>query len=289
MLILVTLIAAAGWVFTKLALAEFEPYTFLSLRFLCAALIISSLCWPALRLLSSKQVMQAAATGSMLGLSMLVWILAIKATPSIGEGSFIISLTVVCVPLINWLLFKQTPPRTLIIALIPALFGLGLLSLNFDQLDSGNFISQENMLFLISTIGFALHIIFTGKYAQSIPTMPLTSIQLLCVGSFAAIAGLLTETWSSTISSTAWGWLILSILIATSLRFSLQTKVLEHVNANNAAILMLLEPIWTTVLGAYFLNEQMNVQRLLGCGLILAGLLIYRAPLLRSLWLNLAK
>lgn len=289
LLILVTLIASAGWLFTKLALMDFTPYLFLSIRFLLASAVLFLLCKSDLFRLSREQTKRAFATGCLLGISMLSWILAVASAESIGQGAFIISLTIVFVPPINYLLFKELIPHTLIVALIPATIGLAMLSINFDGSSTANLVSKSNMLFLLSTLGFAVHIVLTGKYAKSIATMPLTTIQLFCVGVIAAVAGLLTESIPAEIPASAWGWLLLSALIATSLRFSLQTKVLEKVSINNAAILMLLEPIWTTVLGAYFLGERMTLQQLSGCGLILFALLVYRGPVLAQLWKSLVR
>ena len=84
------MIAATGWVFTKNALMEFPPYIFLSLRFGLAAIILLSLSGPQLFKLERKQFIQAFSTGILLGLTLLVWVLAIKATKSIGEGHLLL-------------------------------------------------------------------------------------------------------------------------------------------------------------------------------------------------------
>ena len=77
--------------------------------------------------------------------------------------------------------------------------------------------------------------------------------------------------------------LLCSAFIATSLRFALQTKALAKLDANNAAMVFILEPVWTAILGAWFLSERMTNYQLLGCVLIFCAILVYRLPLLLKL------
>ncbi len=281
MLVLVTLIAAAGWVFTKSALAEFSPYIFLALRFSLAALVIVALSWSTLMVLNRRQICKGFGTGVLLACALLLWILAVDQTDNIGEGAFIVSLAVVFVPLISRLLFGTKITYYLLCALVPAVLGLALLALNGGESEGLSFEFKEaHGFFLLSTLGFALHVILTGRYAQGIPYMALTALQLVAIGLVATVAALLTESWPSELSSTAWVWLLCSAFIATSLRFALQTKALAKLDANNAAMVFILEPVWTAILGAWFLSERMSANQLLGCVLIFAAILFYRTPLL---------
>jgi len=279
LLVAVTLIAATGWVFTKNALTEFPPYIFLSLRFGLAAIVLASLCGPQLIQLDRGQVKRSFGTGILLGLTLLIWVLAIKETESIGEGSFIVSLTVVFVPLISRLFFGEKLSTSLIIALLPAVAGLALLSLRFDETGhiSWSF-ESTHYLFLISTIGFAFHVLFTTRYSQAIPALPLATIQLFAIAVVATVAAVLCEEWPDSVSEVSWMWLLCSALFATSLRFALQTKSMVHLNPNHAVMIFMLEPVWTSILGASFLNESMATEQLVGCSLIFCALLIYRMP-----------
>lgn len=267
--------------FTKNALIEFPPYIFLSLRFGLAALVLVSLCGTQLFQLERSQFIRAFGTGVLLGLTLLIWVLAIQATESIGEGAFIVSLTVVLVPLISRIFFGEKLTLSLVVALLPAVMGLALLSLRIDE--QGQILWSFNMthlLFLISTIGFAFHVIYTTRYAQSIPVLSLTSIQLIAITLVATIAALLSETWPPKISQESWLWLVCSALIATSLRFALQTKSMVYLSPSHAVMIFMLEPVWTSFLGAWFLDESMENKQIAGCMLIFCALIIYRAPTL---------
>jgi drug/metabolite transporter (DMT)-like permease len=285
--VLVTAIAASGWIFTKLALAAFAPSAFIALRFLLATLVLASLCLPALRRLERHQVLRALATGSLLGGTLLVWVQGIDATDNVGAGAFIVSLTVIVIPLMNRLLFGVHMTRYHVLALLPAIMGLALLSLD---LESGRGLTLKadpaNLLFALSTFGFALHFILTARHAISIPVMPLTTLQVFAVACMAALTSGFGEQPSLPALSLSlpWLWLLLSAVVATSLRYALQNRALGRVNTNSAAVLLLLEPVWALFLGALFLGESMRPHQLAGCLLVFSALLICRGAWLKRAW-----
>ena len=94
------------------------------------------------------------------------------------------------------------------------------------------------------------------------------------------MASSLLETWPSAISGNVIGWLLASILIATSLRFSLQTYGQGLAPVSHAALIMVLEPVWTTLAASFWFEESMAAAQMTGCGLIFSALLISRWRLL---------
>jgi len=104
----------------------------------------------------------------------------------------------------------------------------------------------------------------------------LTCIQLFVTGVVGLFVSFITETWPDKIAFEVWGWLAMSILIATSLRYVLQTAGQKNTTTANAAIIMILEPVWTVVLSILWYDEKMGATKLIGCGLILFALIVYR-------------
>jgi drug/metabolite transporter (DMT)-like permease len=273
------MIAAAGWIFTKSALVGMPPFMFLGIRFTLAASILALLCLPQLKKQNKKAIFQSFSTGILLGLSLLVWIIGLHKIDNVGEGAFIVSLTVVLIPLLAKVFFKDRISISLLVSLVPAVIGLGMLSISGDAKSGFSFCyNQAHIFFLISTLGFAFHVILTARFAQKIPALPLTSIQLFAVGMMGTIATLFTESVPAEISPIIWFWLLCSALISTSLRFTLQNKALTHLNPSHAGMIFMLEPVWTATLGAVLLEERMNGYQLLGCLLIFMALVLYRAP-----------
>lgn len=271
LLFLVTLLAAAGWVFSKNALGEFSPHQFMAARFLLASAVLALFSYHQFRGLDRNQLLRSATTGTVLGLTLLVWVVALDQTPFIGEGAFIISLSVVVVPLVGRLVFGDRITPQLLVALLPAVLGLAFLSLS-----NGLHFARYQWLFLAATLGFSLHMNLSNHFVRNIPPLALASIQLGAAGFIALIAMLLIGSWSIELSGTAWLWLLSSALIATSLRFALQTQALQTLMPSHASMIFLAEPVWTAILGALVLGERMSGQQWLGCFLIFTALLIFR-------------
>ncbi len=271
LMLLVTLLAAMGWMFSHEALHEMPPLGFIGVRFLLAGLLVGSLGWYQVCRLSLQDWRRAGATGGVMGLAMLCWILGLSNASQLGVGAFISSLSVVLVPVLGWLFFRQQPTASTWVALLVATLGLGSLSL-----ESGASFARSDGYFAAAAVILALHFNLNSRYALRIPPVALTGIQLGVVGLMALLVSGLSESWTVSLSWRGVGWLLASILIATSLRFFLQIKAQGMASASHAAIIMTLEPVWTALLAMLWLNEQMSLQQLIGCSLIFLSLLINR-------------
>jgi drug/metabolite transporter (DMT)-like permease len=267
----VTLLAAMGWVFSKNALAGFAPYQFIALRFLLAALVLALFCSQQLLGLSRDQLLRSATTGLVFGCTLLLWVLALDRTPYIGEGAFIASLTVVIVPIMGRLFFGTRVTVKLMLSLIPAVAGLACLSI-----EGGIHFGSYQSLFFAAAVGFSLHLNLSNHFVKNIPPLALASIQLGVAGVIALLAALLKGPWVSAVTFDIVAWLLCSALLATSLRFALQTRALQTLVPSHASMIFLAEPVWTAMLGAMWLGERMSAQQWLGCALIFTALLIFR-------------
>ncbi|MGL5463210.1 MAG: EamA family transporter, partial [Aeromonas veronii] len=73
LMVLVTLLAAAGWLFSKEAIRELPPAAFIGSRFLLAALLLLPLAWLREPPPTRAQLVRAAGCGTLLGASLLLW------------------------------------------------------------------------------------------------------------------------------------------------------------------------------------------------------------------------
>ncbi|MCW8330177.1 EamA family transporter [Photobacterium sp. SDRW27] len=270
-LVATTMLAAAGWIFSKQAIQGLPPFGFIGSRFVLASVFLLPFCYKALRKVNRGDLLRAMSVGCLLGSALLLWIYAISVSDTLGEGAFIMSLSMLFVPLIAWPLFKQRPPRMFWFSLPIAVAGLVLLSSA-----SGWQQSASQIWFVLAAVMLAVHFNFNSRFSQRIPTLLLTCTQLFVTGLMGLVASLAFETWPEQVSIDIWGWFAMSVLIATSLRYVMQTSGQKHTTAANAAIIMVLEPVWTVVLSMVWYGEQMPMNKLLGCSLILLALLFYR-------------
>ncbi|TFH92392.1 DMT family transporter [Vibrio ouci] len=270
-LVATTALAGLGWIFSKETIQGLPPFGFVGLRFLVASICLLPLCFKQVRQLTLQLLSQAVGGGMILAFALLSWVHAISISKTLGEGAFIVSLSMIIVPIIAWLLYKERPKRAFWISMPIAVSGLAMLSLT-DGWNS----SAGQIWFLANACLLALHFNVNSKLAQKIPVLLLTAIQLCVTGVIALIASAIFETIPTHVETSIWGWFALSALLATSLRYVMQTLGQKGCNPGNAALIMLLEPIWTVILSILWYGEQLSRNKLIGCSLILLALIFYR-------------
>ncbi len=275
-LLIVTVLAACGWIFSKESLSEIPPLLFMGIRFLSAGLFLFLIHRGAWKTLQNNPLRnQVWQIGGVMALALLFWIQGLAKTENLGTGAFITSLGIVFVPVVAWVLFREPANRSTWVAMPVAVCGLALLSLNGGlQSDPGN------LLFLGAAFLFSIQFTLISRVANRIPAVPLTAAQLIVVGVTGLVASAFTEQWPTSVSNEIWIWLLASILFATSLRFALQTYGQSLAPVSHAALIMIMEPVWTALLATFWFSETMAAVQIGGCVLIFSALLIGRWRLL---------
>ncbi|WP_421248643.1 DMT family transporter [Aeromonas jandaei] len=276
LMVLVTLLAAAGWLFSKEAIRELPPAAFIGSRFLLAALLLLPLAWLREPPPNRPQIVRAVGCGILLGASLLLWVTAISQSDALGSGAFIMSVATLMAPLAARAAFRAKPGRHYWLTLPIAIAGLLLLS---SSTHWGVSLSLFWFLAAATTLGIQLAV--HRHFAQSIAPTWLTCIQLAMTGLLGTLISLLTEQWPEAgVSHGIWGWFAASVLIATTLRYWLLTHALSKMTTAHAALMMLLEPVWTLILSTFFYSEPLGGAKLVGAGLVLGALVLYQLPLL---------
>lgn len=279
LLVIVTLLAAAGWMFSKEALQGLPPLLFIGVRFFLAGCVLAAAGWASLARLRKPDWRKAILGGVVFASAMGCWIHGLYLGKHVGEGAFITSLGVVLVPLVARVLFKDQLPRILWLSLPIAVSGFACLSL-----EQGFRLEVGQLFFLAAAVLFAVHFNLVTRFVAGIPAVALTAIQLITVGVLTFTASLLLEQWPSQIALSIWWWVLASALIASSLRFFLQTYAQSLTPASHAAMIMTIEPVWTALLAGLWLDEGMSTLQLIGCTLIFAALLVNRWLWVVGLW-----
>lgn len=280
-LVMVTLLAAAGWIFSKEAIVYFEPFTFVSLRFCGAGLVLGLIGWKAMQRLSAAEFQQSGIVGCCFGAAIAFWVMGIHHGTHLGVGAFLNSLGVVLVPLVAGVMGDQIS-MAVKGALLLALAGLSCL-----MLDNEFAFGWGEASYLASAAIFAVTFVLNSRAAANTSPLALTAIQLFIVGTVSLPLALIFENmrlpdWQSPEAS-AWGWLLAGILIATCLRFFLQTWGQSKTSASAAAIILIAEPVWSALLAAAWFGEVMTAVQLLGCGLIFSALIVSRWTAVRQM------
>ena len=271
LLVCTTLIAAFGWICSREAISGMPVLAFLGLRFALAGVVLLTFCQRAELRQTMRNIRAVLASGLLQAGAMLLWIYGVATTHSLGEGAFIMSLSMLFVPVVAWVILNSRPATSFWISLPVGMAGLALLTLK-----QGISFEASQLLFLGSALLQAIYFCLNTRYAGTVSVRSLAAVQLCCTGVIASVLSLLLESWPQQITLSTWLWLAASVLIATSLRFWLQLKGQSMTTAASAALIMLLEPLLTVVAAALWYGETMSAQQMSGCALILASLLYYR-------------
>jgi len=286
LLILVTLLAAMSWLFSKEAIGLMPPFLFMAVRFLLAGLVLALWGWPQLRRLNALQWRRSLRVGLCFAAGMSLWILGLFHGTHVGEGAFLTSLGVVLVPVFGRLVFGEDVPLITWVALPVAAAGLALLAL-----EDGFTLASGQWYFMVAAALFALYYTLNTRAANhreasaagvvsKVPALALTTIVMLTVGAVTAVLSAIYEPWLPTVAAANWElvmWVLASALLGSAARFLIQTYAQSLSAHSHGVIIMIVEPVWTASLAALWLGERMSGQQLAGCFVILLALLVSRA------------
>ena len=269
-LFIATLLAALGWIASKVVVMDMPGETFIASRFMLASLVLLPFCYKSLWRLRAKQILLACGVGIFLGLALLVWVHAVSVTQSLSEGAFIMSLAMIIAPMTAWILFKIKPNKAFWYALPMSIAGMMLMTLT-----NGWQVDESQWFFLFASALLSVHFVLNKKISNRIKPLDSICLQLFMVGLVGGIYVAFTQQASFEVSSNLAIWFVLSTVFATSLRYLLQTMGQYSVNMETAALIMVLEPIWTLMLSILMLGESVEMQKLAGGVVIFLSLIMY--------------
>lgn len=285
LLLLVSLIWGGEFVLIDLAVAEVPTHTFNAIRFLVAALSLLPLLWLSRHQL--REVRWAPLLGASGLLGFLLFIGFYTQTEglrytSVSNAGFITGLNVPLVPVLGFLLFRTRAARSVWIGVIIATLGLYLLTIG-DKLE----LNKGDLLVLICAFGFATHILFTGRFVDSMPVVPLSILQLSAVSLYSTIAAMISPDpafYYPETSPVEWvdqllkPIIISSILVAgilgTAFALWAQSSSQQILESHKVALIFATEPVFAHISGWLFLDEHLGPKGLIGAGLIIAAMLI---------------
>ncbi len=265
-LLVTTILWAATFPATKLALDQVLPFSFLFLRFLFGtlAVVVVLLC---LR----RTIRRDTATLRMAGIASIFLFIG-YATQTVGlryttasNSAFITALYVVFVPL-----FLRRFNPWLWTALALAVSGLWLLIRPSIDMNIGDIYT------LVCAVAFALHIIAVETFVVRSDIPSFSAWQLVMVTGVLVGPAFLEGYHPRAVSFTpvlVWA-LVITGVGATALAFFVQVWAQQHVPAQRVALIFALEPALAAWLSWLVLGERLDALGWVGSGLITAGVLI---------------
>ena len=281
LLLLTSLIWGFAFVAQRMGMEHVGPFIFNGIRFALGALVIlpfillSKPSAPSAQRPASRYLLIG---GIILGLTVfggatlqqygLVYTTA-------GNAGFITGLYVVFVPILG-LLRRQFPHFTVWIAALLAAVGLYFLSVT-----ESFSIQFGDLLVLIGAVFWAMHVVIIGVMSPKVNALKLALIQYLVCAVLSLIIALAVE------SNTLEGLIDATIpilyggILSVGIAYTLQVIAQKTAPPAHAAIILSLEAVFAAIGGWLVLNEEIGSRGILGCGLMLLGMLVAQYHSLR--------
>ncbi len=267
-LFLVTAFWGITFVVVKGALGHGDPFSFLVLRFVTGALVLTAMVRR--QLLVPRNLRHGALLAVFLFLGFVLQTMGLtRTTPS--RSAFITGLCVVFVPMWSMLLFRKVPRLTSLVGVGLAAVGLFLLTRAGE--DGAGGLTPGDLLTLAASVAYALHILFTERYAPREGAAGLVAVQLWGVALLSALCLPFVETRVEWTPAFVGAFLFCGVF-ASAGALSLQTWGQARTTAVRAALIYAMEPVFASTYSVALGYETLGPREWGGGALIVAGVVV---------------
>jgi len=272
----VTAIWGVTFVQVQDALALYPLFAFLAVRFAISTIVLAPFAWRSLRTLPREGYVAGIGVGALLATAYGLQTAGLELT-TVASTGFITGLYVVFTPLLALALFGTRVPRALWIGVALAVVGLLLLS----GIPGGSTVG--NALVLGNAVFQSFQITAMERYAPRYDPRALTFLQMATslVG-FTLIAASFGQL-EVPHGRTVWGALLVTGLFAGALGYLIATWVQAQTTAARAALVFTLEAPFAALFGVLLADEVLGWAGWLGCGVMMAGILLAEPAAARTL------
>jgi drug/metabolite transporter (DMT)-like permease len=274
LMIIATLFWGASFLFIKLALVEISPISFLFWRFLVATISMLPILLFSPITFDKEGVKQGIKLGIIQIGIMFLQTIGLE-TISASLSGFLTGFYIVFVLIIRFIIQKRMPSTMDVISSLICLGGLGLLTHSF-KVTSG--------LGVLYTLGgafcMALYIYALDAYSKANNSILLTFIQMVSLAAFPGILVLLPgNSLQIPTKLITWVSIIFCGICCSSVAFWLQNKAQKQLGAFKVSIILMLEPVFCTILAYFVLGEKLYTASYIGIAMILGSIAVINTRL----------
>lgn len=168
---------------------------------------------------------------------------------------------------LTWFIDKQRPSLVTALALVGITLGCILVA----QSETNYFDVVGILLSIISAVGYAVFIYWSKKKFHPVNSSLVSALVCAGNGVILGIVAFFLGSLDWLHGTSVWLTLITMSLFATALPMLFLIKGMQYITASLAAILSVLEPLTTLIIGMLILDEPATISQLLGAAIILAS------------------
>lgn len=265
LMVIVTMFWGLSYTFMVMGLESLEAFNVVALRCLIAFIIAGLIFLPKMLRVNIKTILYASIQGFLLFTIFALSLLGLKTT-SAGNAGFILSLTVVLVPIMTSFIEKRLPSRAVSFAVVATMIGITVLTLK----ESLTF-QTGDLLVAIAAVCYSIYLILNSKFTKNVESISYGVYQLGIAGLFGAVFTMMFESPMFPSNSSSWIAVLGLGIICTAFCFIAQAVVQQYTSPTHTGLIFSLEPIFAALFAMIFLGEGLTAQLVIGGAFILIG------------------
>ena len=265
---LVALFWGSTYFLTKMGVELLEPFNFTALRFGTAFIVTALFFYKRILQADKVTLKYSLILGILAFISVLSMTIGVKYTTASNAG-FLISLSVVMIPIISVIFLKKKIKFRLLISVILATIGIVLLTLN-DQLT----INKGDLLCIICALGFALQVLVMEKIPKNADSIAIGALQMGIVAILNSLISFTTESFKFPSSIEVWVVIVILGIFCTAICYIMQIYALKDTSAIQAGIILSLEPVFSAFFAFIFLGEILSAKGYAGAVLLFISVIL---------------
>ena len=271
LLIFVFMARGTSFLFSKTLMKDMMPMSVLAVRFVLAFLILALIFHKKLLNVDKKCFKNGVILGLLYTICMTFEMYGLRLTDT-GVSSLIENMAIVLVPLYVAVYTRTLPKGKTMFCAILAVVGVGFLSLDQGRSSGGGL---GIVLVILAAMTYAVCILFTEKISHDSDPVTIGVIQLGTMGFASLIISLITGGIDIPETGSQWTMMLILVLICSCFGFAFQPLGQKYLEAENAAVLTVVNPFTASVLGVAVAGERITGIKMVGYVLILGALIIY--------------
>jgi len=238
---IITLFWGSSYLFMKQSLNSMDVFCIISLRFITAFVIT----FPILICIRKKITPTAVFHSLNFGLLLIlvfVFILEGLRTTTSTSASFLVSLTVIFVPLLTMLSKQSKPKPAMFVTCSIALIGVAILTLS----DSFG-LSKGDIFCVLGSFFYALHILYGRHAVKDSDPLAVGIMQVGFAGFISLLFSLKLGSFHLPQTPAAWGDILALGILCSAFGFVLQPVTQKYISPVSTGLIFSLEPVFASV------------------------------------------
>lgn len=254
LIVLVALFWGSTYFLTKMAVEELEPFIITALFF-----------FKRIRKADRTVIKYSIILGVLAVIAVLSMTFGVQYTTASNAG-FLISLSVVMIPLISVVVLKKRIKAKLLLSVILATIGIVCLTLN-EQLT----INKGDILCILCATSFAVQVLIMERIPKSADSVAIGALQL---GITAVVNFIFSFFLEMPRDLKVWGVIVILGVFCTAFCYIIQIYALKNTSAIQAGIILSLEPVFSAIFAYIFLGELLSKQGYIGAILLFISVIL---------------